>query len=46
MELVMAKEETKKVDRKAFIARKLKAINNMSNKAKAKALAERILNQK
>lgn len=33
-----------KVDPKAeFIARKLKAINNMSNKALAKAAAERVI---
>ncbi len=37
------KEEVKGVDKKKFIARKLKAINGMANKAKAKALAERVL---
>lgn len=45
----MAKEETKAtvekkpVDVEAFIARKLRAINNMKNKAYAKALGERVL---
>lgn len=44
----MAKEETKEVTKKpvdveAFIARKLRAINNMKNKAFAKALGERVL---
>lgn len=33
----------KKVDVQAFKARKLKAINQMQNKAKAKAAAERVL---
>lgn len=42
----MAKEEAKKVDRQKFIARKLKAINEMPNKAKAKALAYRVMNTK
>ena len=40
------KEEAKKVDRQKFIERKLKAINNMPNKAKAKALAYRVMNAK
>ena len=40
------KEESKKVDRQKFIARKLKAINEMPNKAKAKALAYRVMNTK
>lgn len=43
----MAKEkEEKAVDREKFIARKLKVINGMSNAAKAKALADRVLNSK
>lgn len=44
----MAEEKKKavKVDVQAFINRKLKAINNMPNKAKAKALAEKVLNNK
>lgn len=38
------KEEIKaKVDVQAFKARKLKAINRMQNKAKAKAAADRVL---
>ena len=37
------KEEIKKVDAQKFKARKLKAINKMTNKAKAKAAAERVL---
>lgn len=45
----MAKEETKAtetkpvVDVEAFIARKLRAINQMKNKALAKTLGERVL---
>lgn len=45
----MAKEETKTteakavVDVEAFIARKLRAINQMKNKALAKTLGERVL---
>lgn len=43
----MAKETTeKKVDRQKFVERKLKAINQMKNQAKAKAIAERILSTK
>ena len=44
----MAEEKKKaaKVDKQAFVNRKLKAINNMPNKAKARALAERVLNNK
>ncbi len=37
------KTEEKKVDAQKFKARKLKAINKMTNKAKAKAAAERVL---
>lgn len=40
------KKKVEKVDKQAFINRKLKAINNMPNKAKARALAERVLNNK
>lgn len=40
------KEEAKKVDRQKFIERKLKAINNMPNKAKARSLAYRVMNTK
>lgn len=40
------KKEEKKVDVQAWKARKLKAINKMTNKAKAKAAAERVLNNK
>lgn len=36
-------EEVQKVDVQKFIERKLKALNEMNNKAKAKALAERVL---
>lgn len=41
----MAKKEVKKevTDVEQFIARKLKAINEMQNKAKARFLAERVL---
>lgn len=44
----MAKEETKATEKKpvdveAFIARKLRAINQMKNKALAKTLGERVL---
>ncbi len=44
----MATKETneKKVDRQKFIERKLKAINQMKNQAKAKVIADRILAQK
>lgn len=38
------KKEAKKVDVQAFKERKLKSINNMANKAKARQLAERVLN--
>ncbi len=38
------KEEKKVVDLQAFKNRKLKAINEMTNKAKARALAEKVLN--
>lgn len=40
------KKEVKQVDVQAFIARKLKAINQMQNKAKAKAAAERVLSNR
>lgn len=40
------KKKVEKVDVQKFINRKLKAINNMPNKAKARALAERVLNNK
>lgn len=40
------KKEEKKVDVQAWKARKLKAINKMTNKAKAKAAAGRVLNNK
>lgn len=40
----MAKETEKKtVDRQKFVERKLKAINQMKNQAKAKAIADRVL---
>lgn len=43
----MATKETKTeavvVDRKKFVERKLKAINQMQNQAKAQAVAERLL---
>ncbi len=39
-------KKVEKVDKKAFINRKLKALNNMPNKAKAKALADKVLNNK
>jgi len=43
----MAKETEKKtVDRQKFVDRKLKAVNQMKNQAKAKAIADRILSQK
>lgn len=41
----MAKE-TKTVDRQKFVERKLKAINQMKNQAKARAIAARVLAQK
>lgn len=34
------------IDVEAFINRKLKAINKMANKAKAKSLANRVMNNK
>lgn len=37
------KKETKGVNVEAFIARKLKALNTVSNKARAKRDAERVL---
>lgn len=40
------KKKAKEVDVQKFINRKLKAINNMPNKAKARALAEKVLNNK
>lgn len=40
------KKEEQKVDVAAFKARKLKALNEMHNKAKARDLAERVLNNK
>lgn len=40
------KEVPEKVDVDAFVARKLKAINEMENKAKARFLAQRILESK
>lgn len=36
--------EKKPVDRQAFVARKLRAINDMPNAAKARRLAARVLN--
>lgn len=43
----MAKENIeKKKDRQKFVERKLKAVNQMKNQAKAKAVAARILSQK
>lgn len=38
--------EVKEVDVQAFVARKLKAINKMQNKAKAKAAADRVLSNR
>lgn len=38
------KTEKKAVDKQKFKARKLKALNEMTNKAKAKFLKERLLN--
>ena len=40
------KNEEAKVDVQKFKARKLKAINKMQNKAKAKAAADRVLANK
>ena len=40
------KKQEQKVDVAAFKARKLKALNEMSNKAKARDLAERVLANK
>lgn len=40
------KEAKKAVDVDKFIARKLKSINEMKNEAKAKKLANRVLNNK
>lgn len=40
------KKEEKKVDVSAFIARKLKAINEMDNKALARDLAKRLMMNK
>ena len=40
------KEEVKVVSVDDFIARKLKVINELPNKAKAKALADRVLRNK
>lgn len=37
------KKETKSVDVEKFIARKLKALNSVSDKARAKRDAERVL---
>lgn len=37
------KKKAEATDVEKFIARKLKAINEMQNKAKARALAERVL---
>ena len=39
-------EKTEKKDRQKFVERKLMAINQMKNQAKAKAIAARILSQK
>ena len=40
------KKKSEQTDVEKFIARKLKAINEMQDKAKARALAERILNNR
>ena len=40
------KSEAPVVDRQKFIARKLKVINELPNKAKAKKLAERLLSSR
>lgn len=40
------KKEEKQLDVQGWKTRKLKAINKMTNKAKAKAAAERVLNNK
>lgn len=37
--------EVKPVDRQAFVARKLRAINDMPNAAKARRLAARVLSE-
>ena len=42
----MAEKNTEKKDRQKFVERKLKAVNQMKNQAKAKAIAARILSQK
>lgn len=43
---VVEEPATAKVDIDAFIARKLKVINELPNKAKAKTLAERLMRHK
>lgn len=40
---VKQEKKAKGVDKQAFIARKLKAINLMTNEAKARGLAERVM---
>lgn len=39
-------KEVKKVDKRKFIDRKIKAINEMKNRAKAQANAQRVFNNK
>lgn len=39
-------EKRKGVDKQKFVARKLKAINLMTNEAKARGLAERVMRNK
>ena len=39
-------KETPEIDVNAFVSRKLKAINEMENKAKARFLAQRVLENK
>ena len=44
--VVKEKKKAKGVDVQAFVARKLKAINLMTNEAKARGLAERVMRNK
>ena len=45
-EAPVVKEEIEKVDVDAFIARKLKAINDLDNEAEKQFLAQRVLDNK
>ena len=44
--VVEKRNRRKGVDKQAFIARKLKAINLMTNEAKARGLADRVMRNK